>query len=171
MLYRHRVVRNLSRCQQPHPVLLPKGPPEGHQPIMLHKSVPPQHPRHAPKHSATPLRPLQIIDEPTYLRSPFHPPQQCDDLLILQMMCRQRTHDDIHRLLRPIHQSIAGHPRDSELFRRGLRGRSCRIRIQIDPCQLYGDAAPSGPSCNLPQQAAAAASYIKDLHRITQPTR
>src|ERR1035438_3319516 len=62
MLHRHRLPWNLGRRQQPHPVLLPAGPPEGHRPIMPYKPVPPHHPLHPPKHPATPLRPLQIID-------------------------------------------------------------------------------------------------------------
>ncbi len=119
--------------QQPQPVLFPEGPPEGHRPIMPHKPVPSHHLRHPRKYSTTPLRPLQIVDEPTCLRSRFHPPQQSDDLLILQMMRHQRAHDDIHRLLRSILQSVAGHPRDSELLRRELRCRTRCIRIQVDP--------------------------------------
>ena len=49
-------------------------------------------------------RSRSLINQPN-CSSRFHPPQQRDDLLILQMMCHQRTHDNIHRLLRPIHQA------------------------------------------------------------------
>ena len=50
------------------------------------------------------------------------------------MMCHQGTHDDIHRFLRPIRQSIAGHPSDSEPLRRRLRCCMRRIRIHVDRC-------------------------------------
>src|ERR1700722_16790233 len=112
LLHRHSLLRDLSRSQEPYPILLPEGPPERHWPVMPHKPVPP----FPPKYPTTPLRSLQIIDKPTYLHGCFHPPQQRDDLLVLQMMCEQRAHDDIDRLLRSILQSIAGHPIDSGSF-------------------------------------------------------
>jgi len=78
--------------------LLPQGPAEGHRPSCAHKRVPAHHLRYPPKHSATPFRPSQIIDKPACPRGRFHPPQQRNDLLLLQMMRHQRAHDDIRRL-------------------------------------------------------------------------
>ena len=126
--YRHHPRWNISRRQQAYPILLPEGSPERDRPIMLHNPMP----RHQSKHPTTPLRPFQIVDKPTQLYGRFHPPQQRHDLFVLQMMCQQRTNDDIHRLLRPIHQSIAGQPCNSELLWRGLRCCARRIRIQVD---------------------------------------
>ncbi len=170
MLHRDSLAPNRSHRQQPQPVLLPERPTERHRPIMPNKPVPSHHLRHPPKHSATPLRPLQIIDKPTCLRGRFHPPQQRNDLLILQMMCHQRAHNDIHRLLRSILQSVPGHPRNPELLRSGLHCGTRCIRIQVDPRQLHSNVAPARPACNLPQQIAAATAHIDDVYRITQPT-
>jgi hypothetical protein len=50
---------------------------------MPYKPVPSRKPVYPPKHPATPLRPLQIIDKPTNLRSRFHPTQQRDNFFIL----------------------------------------------------------------------------------------
>src|ERR1700744_282691 len=75
VLHRNNRSRNLSRGQQPYPILLPESPPEGDRPIMPHKAVPSRQLRHPAKHSATPLRPLQIVNKPSCLRSRFHPPK------------------------------------------------------------------------------------------------
>ena len=124
MFHRHCLLGNPGPSQQPDPVFIPECPPEGYRAIMSDKPVPARHPFQQRKHSTTPLRPLEIIDKPTNLRIRFHPTQQRYDLFILQMMRHERTHDDVHRFLRPIHESIAGHPCDSEFLWRGLGCRS-----------------------------------------------
>ncbi len=129
LLHCHCLLRDLSRSQKAYPILLPEGPTEGYWSIVPHKPVP----SHPSKYPTTPLRPFQIIDKPTDLHSCFHPLQQRDDLLVFQMMRHQRTNDDVHRLLRSIHHSIACYPCDSELLRRGLHCCTRSIRIQIDP--------------------------------------
>lgn len=96
--------------QQPFPIVVPESAPEGNRAVMEHKRVPPKYFRDEEKQPTTPLGPLQIIDEPTDPRCGFHPSQEIDDLIILQMMCHQRTQDDIRRSVGPIHQSVAGHP-------------------------------------------------------------
>ena len=133
MLHRHSFLRGRSHRQQSQPVLVLERPTKRHRTIMPHKPVPSHDPRNPAEHSATPLRTLQIVDKPPCLRSRFHPPQQSNNLLILQMMRHQRAHDDIHWSSRSILQSVTGHPRNPVLLRSGLRCCTGRIRVQIDP--------------------------------------
>ena len=86
-------------------------------------------------------------------------------------MCHQRTHHDIHRLLRPIQHSIAGHPRYAHFQRRSLGCRPPRIRVQVNSREPDSNSSPPSPAGNLPQQVAAATSHIDNVHRLMHSTR
>ena len=62
-------------------------------------------------------RSRSLMNQPTCAVASIHR-SSATISLILQMMRHQRTHNDIHRFLRPILESVAGHPSDPELLRR-----------------------------------------------------
>ena len=140
MLQGHGVSRKISGGEQAHPVFFPEGALKGDRRIVPYEAVPSDNSFQPSEQAATPLRPLEIVDKPAEPRGGFHPPEQCHNLVVLQMMGGQRTQEDVHRLLRPKGECIAGNPLDGEFLRSGFRGCARRVRVQVDAGELDGNA-------------------------------